>query len=502
MAAVCGGLATAAFAPLHAIPLLIPAFVGLLWLLDGARGWRAGFALGFSFGFGHMASGVYWIGAAFLVDAERFAAIMPVAIVGLAVLLALFPAAALAAVAAVGWRGPARVALLAAAWLGVEWLRSWVLTGFPWNLAGNVWSFSPAMIQLAALTGVWGLSVVTILAAAAPAVLGEAAATPGARWRRWWFVLAMTVALPAVVWGGGLLRLAGAPAIGGDTVPGVRLRLVQASIPQALKWQPDRRVANVRRQAELTVGPGYEAITHVIWPETAVPFVLNRQADVRQALARIVPPGGLLITGAPRVSGEGGRERIWNSLFALDSRGAIVGRYDKFHLVPGGEYVPLRGVLGLEKLAPGRMDFTPGPGPKALNLPGLPPVGPLICYEAIFPGQVTAPGARPAWLLNITNDAWFGTSAGPYQHFASARLRAVEEGLPLVRAANTGISAVIDGYGRIVARLALGQVGVVDAPLPRPVAGKPLYANIGNGTVPAMLLIVGIYTLILRRFVP
>jgi len=229
VAALCGALASAALPPLHLVPLLIPAFTGLLWLIDGAARRREAALLGWSFGFGHMLTGLYWIGIAFLVDSSRYGAAMPFAVLGMSAGLALFPALAVAAVAGSGWRGPARVALLAAAWLAAEMLRAWVLTGFPWNLIGNVWAFAPAMLQLAALTGVWGLSAMTVFAAAAPAVLADTGAGPKAKRNRTAFA-ALALLLPALVWGGGALRLAMAPAPGGDPVDGVLLRLVQPNI--------------------------------------------------------------------------------------------------------------------------------------------------------------------------------------------------------------------------------------------------------------------------------
>jgi apolipoprotein N-acyltransferase len=233
----------------------------------------------------------------------------------------------------------------------------------------------------------------------------------------------------------------------------------------------------------------------VIWPETAVPFVVTDFNDVgpalRERLADAVPPGGLLLTGAPRAERDAeGRLVLWNSLHALDRSGAIVATYDKFHLVPFGEYVPLRSILKIAKVTVGNVDFSPGPGLRTLALPGLPDASPLICYEAIFPAQVVAPGTRPAWLLNITNDAWFGISSGPYQHFTAARFRAVEEGLPLVRAANNGISAVVDSYGRIEARLELGATGVVDAALP-PALPSTLYSRFGDGVLAVLILAFG-----------
>jgi len=498
VAILCGALAAAGFAPLYLVPLLVPAFTGLVWLLGGARRPREAFAIGWSFGFGHMASGLYWVGIAFLVDAERFGFLIPIAVGGLAAGLAIFPALATLAVFWSKWRGPARVVLLAAAWLFVEWLRSWILTGFPWNLIGTVWAFSPEMLQLAALSGVWGLSLITVLAAAAPAVL----ATDGGPGRGRRMFATATFALLIAVWAGGAIRLAGAPASGERVVDGVRLRLVQASVAQALKWRPEARRDNLEAQMRLSVGPGFEDVTHVIWPETAVPYLFGEVPELRRLLGRVVPPGGLLITGAPRGAPGAGPPRIWNSLVALDGDGEVVSTYDKHHLVPFGEYVPFRSVLGIDKLVPGRVDFSAGPGPVRLDLPGLPPASPLICYEIIFPGQVVAPGARPAWLLNVTNDAWFGTSSGPYQHFASARVRAVEEGLPLVRAANTGISALVDGYGRVIGRLGLNQVGVLDVSLPRPVSGITPYARIGNWSVAIVFLGTLLIALILRRLVP
>jgi apolipoprotein N-acyltransferase len=498
VAALCGVLAAAALPPFHLVPLLVPAFAGLLWLMDGTARRRDAALIGWSFGFGHMLAGLYWIGIAFLVDSARFGLVMPFAMLGLIAGLAFFPALAAFAAGWPGWRGPARVALLATAWLAVEWLRAWVLTGFPWNLIGTVWSFSPAMLQLTALTGVWGLSLMTVLAAAAPAVLVEAGvARP--RGRRL-FVAAMLL-LPALVWGGGALRLAAAPPLGADVVEGVVLRLVQPSIEQALKWKTDLRRDHVARQMRLSAAAGAERVSHVIWAETAVPYLLTQDAELRSLIARVVPEGGLLLAGAPRAGEERGSPRLWNSLRALDGAGEIVGTYDKVHLVPFGEYMPLRSILGFVKLTAGSVDFSPGPGPIALSLSGLPDFAPLICYEAIFPGRVVAAGTRPEWLLNVTNDAWFGTSSGPFQHFASARIRAVEEGLPLVRVAKNGITGVVDAYGRIVGRLGLNEIGILDSPLPRPADGGSLYARFGDWMAFMVALAVGFSALILRRFV-
>jgi apolipoprotein N-acyltransferase len=284
------------------------------------------------------------------------------------------------------------------------------------------------------------------------------------------------------------------------------LRLVQPSIDQASKWRPELRRGHIEKQMRLSSGPAARPVSHVIWAETAVPFLLDNESELRAQLADIVPQGGLLIAGAPRLGdpdGPGEQRRLWNSLYGLDESGAVVGTYDKHHLVPFGEYTPLRAVLGwlgLGKLTVGGQGFSAGPGLATLDLPGLPPFSPLICYEAIFPGRVVAEGARPQWLLNLTNDAWFGTSSGPYQHFAGVRIRAVEEGLPLVRVANSGISAVVDPYGRLLGQLRLNQVGVLDSPLPRPAKGVTLYARYGDRMGLFLIVILAFSALILRRF--
>ncbi|MGH6946194.1 MAG: apolipoprotein N-acyltransferase, partial [Kiloniellales bacterium] len=492
-AAIFGALAAAALPPVYLLPLLWPAFVGLLWLAEGARGWRAAFLIGWAFGFGYFLAGLYWVGIAFLVEAERFGLVMPFAVAALTAGLGLFPAAALSVLALLPWRGGARLLAFAALWLASEWLRALLFTGFPWNLLGSVWAFAAAPLQLAALGGVWGLSLMTLLAAGAPALLAEGS-------RRASAAALLFLLLPALAWGGGALRL----AVAGETAfePGVWLRIVQPNIPQTLKWRDELRLQHLDRQLALTAVPASEPVTHVIWSETAVPFLLEREAALQKVLGRAVPPGGLLITGAPRLRETSAGARLYNSLHVIDDEGTIVASYDKHHLVPFGEYMPLRTFFALAKLTPGDSDFSAGPGPAILTLPGLPAVSPLICYEVIFPAEVVPPGARPGWLLNLTNDAWFGRSSGPYQHFASARLRAVEQGLPLVRAAGGGISAVIDGHGRIVARLGLGQRGVLDAPLPQPLAPS-FFALLGPGIWPPLLIaLAAVLALALARLDP
>lgn len=478
---LAGALATLALPPGNIVPLLLISFPILIWLVDGAANGRAAFFTGWWFGFGHHLVGLYWISNALLVDAARFAWLIPLIACGLPAFLAVYAGAASWATRRLGGRGPRRVYAFAAAWAAAEWLRGHLFTGFPWNLLGYVWTDVEAMLQFTAVVGIYGLSLLTVLAAAAPAALVSPAAPDSDRQASagslWPAFIAFGLLLAVFV--GGAARLTG---IDPGTVDGVRLRIVQANVPQAMKWDAAQRVAIFRRHVELSARPAEgPPPTHIIWPETAVPFFLAEDAAALRAVAAIVPAGGALLTGAPRAEREpNGELRLGNSLLVVGAEGDVLATYDKFHLVPLGEYVPFRDWLSLAKITPGTIDFTPGPGPRTLRLPDLPAFSPLICYEAIFPGAVIESRDRPGWLLNITNDAWYGRSAGPYQHLQIARVRAVEEGLPLIRAANTGISAVIDPYGRIVSRLPLGQTGIVDADLPRALDAPTPYAQLGD----------------------
>jgi len=477
-----GVLAAAALPPVYALPALLVSLPVLIWLIDGAPGLRRAFADGWWFGFGHFVASLYWIGLSLLVDAARFAWLLPFAVLCIPAAVAVYVgiASALARAAGPGWP---RLVALAAAWTLAEWARGRLLTGFPWNATGIVWTVSDATMQLAAVGGVFLLSLVAVLAGASPAMLAHGAG------RRAWLWPAGAIAAVAALWAGGQWRLAGAAT---GIVPGVTLRIVQPDIPQRTKWLPAQRDRHLATYLRLSATPAATPPTHLIWPESAVPFIVALDGARRRAMASVVPTGGLLLTGAIRTTPPGEKPfRVWNSLHAIDRSAGIVATYDKFHLVPFGEYIPFSGLLGLTKITAGRTDFSAGPGPTTLDLPGLPPVSPLICYEIIFPEAVTDPGRRPRWLLNVTNDAWFGTSSGPFQHFAMARLRAVEQGLPLVRAANTGISALVDPYGRTLSRLGLNRKGILDGNLPREIARRTPYSLYGD--LPILIVSVAMY---------
>ena len=483
---VLGACVTAALPPVHALPFLFVAFPGLVWLIEGCATGRAALSVGWWFGFGNFVTGLYWIAFALLVDAAQFGWMVPFAVFGLSAYFAIYPAAAAWALWRSRARGIAGAIVLALAWTAAEWLRGHVLTGFPWNLTASVWVAIPTMIQPAAWLGAYGLGLAGVLASALLATIAQADARPG----RHWAGPGLAVVLLAAWWAAGTARLAGADDA---IVDGVRLRLVQPAIEQNLHSDPARTEREFLGTVALTRSAGFEGRTVVIWPESGVPYELSNNQPLRQGLAaQVVPADGLFMSGGVRTAGARTPNfQVWNTLYALDARGEIRGLFDKFHLVPFGEYMPLRSIVSLAKITAGNVDFSTGPGNVTLDLPGLPRVSPLICYEIIFPGAVVDGGDRPGWIVNVTNDAWFGITSGPYQHFAAARLRAVEEGLPVVRSANNGVSGVIDAYGRVTRVLDLGLRGVIDADLP--VALPPtLYGRLGDWAV----LILGIATVL------
>ena len=479
-----GALSALAQAPFHLAPILVLTLPVLVWLLDGSvapgrsglRRLRPAAAVGWWFGFGYFLAGLWWIGAAFLVEAETFGWMMPFAVLALPAGLALFTALGTALARLMWVESPVRVLSLAVGLGAGEWLRGHLFTGFPWNLFGQAVAFTDVTAQAAAVVGVYGLTVLGLIVFAAPAVLGDET-TGRDRWRTG--VLGLAAALVVADVGYGLVRLA-------DVVPlavaqersiedGRRVRIVQPAIDQTQKWSPEFRQATLDAYLALSdtaTSPetaGVKGVDLLIWPETALPFFLTEEPLALARIDRLLGEGSVLVTGAPRVEPTPSGRRFYNSVYVVDDGGRIVDAYDKAHLVPFGEYLPLQALLesaGLGQLTGVVGGFSEGPGRANVSVPGLPDAGILICYEIIFPGSVVAPGERPGYLVNVTNDAWFGDTPGPYQHLDLARLRAIEEGLPVLRAANTGISAVIDPFGRYVAHLPLGERGVVDASIP------------------------------------
>jgi len=496
-ALVCGVLAATALPTFYFLPGLWVGFSGLLYLIVSASGWKRAAFEGWVFGLGWFALGLYWIGYAFLVDAAQHAFLMPFAVIGISVGMAIYPAVVGGFMSWLVRRVSLPVVSLpvifAATWTVAEWIRSIVLTGFPWNPVASIWGISEDILQSISWMSALGLGFVTIAACVAPAilVLGDIKD----RRRSWVAVIVLTTSLP-ILWGTGWMRLSNSDTATHD---GVLLRLVQPSIPQHLKWKPDLRQGHLLKQLALSKrgdGPAGSP-THVIWAETNVPYLITDDGGAPAPLAAGVPASGHMIFGAPRRDSAG---QVFNSLMAINDNGDIEATFDKFHLVPFGEYVPLRAWIPFEKLTAGRGDFTPGAGPAILNLDGLPPFAAIICYEVIFSGNVIDPDNRPEWILNITNDAWFGPSTGPRQHLVQARLRAIEEGLPVVRVANTGISAVIDPYGRVRNKLELEETGIIDAPLPEALP-PTVFSHVGQlpALILSFLIVIGVFALPLVR---
>ncbi|WP_051231927.1 apolipoprotein N-acyltransferase [Kaistia adipata] len=477
-AIACGALSALALPPLGWFPVLWLTLPALVCLLDGAESpagstWRArlrpAFAVGWGFGFGYFVGGLWWIGAAFLVDAAAFAWLMPLAVLALPAGLALFWGAG-AAIARLFWPpGWRRVVLLAVFLSLAEYLRGHILTGFPWNAFGYTIMPVPLMMQAVSLVGLWGMTLLAFLVFAAPVLLFRA--TGGGR-RADRLAFAGLAALFLADLGFGAWRLA---TVEVTMVPGVQLRLVQPLIAQDEKWASGRDDEILGRYLGLSATGMQEGasapFTHLIWPETAFPFLLEEKPNALATIGALLPEGTTLITGAARAEAvEGDDEpRVFNSLQVIDADGAVQTSYDKVHLVPFGEYLPFEGWLrriGLRQMVALPGGFDAGAAPATIKVAGAPAFGPLICYEIIFPGAAIDAANRPGWLVNVTNDAWFGDTPGPWQHLHQAVIRGVEEGLPVVRAANSGISAIADPFGNLVATLGVGTIGVLDAPLP------------------------------------
>jgi apolipoprotein N-acyltransferase len=489
-ALVLGAASAFSFEPVGWWPLMPVALAGLCELLFRAPSLRRALLIGWLFGLAQFVIGLNWIATAFTYQAEMPHWLGWVAVVLLSLYLAIYPALA----AGLAWRlgRGAHVPLLlalAGGWAVTEWLRGSLFTGFAWNPIGV--SLAPtALIESSALIGTYGLSILVVL-------MG------GAIWlesQRRYLAGVLIVLLALILW-----ALPGA-RVADTNIAMKPVRIVQPNIGQQDKWRPGFGEVAARRLAGLSApregGPGRRLL---FWPEAAVTEPLEdartgeHQAMVeftRMRAASLVAPGEFLLTGGIGYSGTARRVTgATNSVFVLGSGGQLLGRYDKAHLVPYGEYLPMRPLLsamGLSRLAPGDVDFTPGPGPRTIALPGWGRIGFQLCYEIIFSGEVVDHRNRPDVIFNPSNDAWFG-SWGPPQHLAQARLRAAEEGIPVIRSTPTGISAIIDARGAVVQSLPLGTAGVIDGVLPPASERLTPFARVGNWIplILAFMLLIG-----------
>ncbi|MEI8151804.1 MAG: apolipoprotein N-acyltransferase [Hyphomicrobiales bacterium] len=507
IAFVAGAASALAMAPVDLWPVLFVTFPLLVWLIDGAAAGRwngvlAAAITGWWFGFGYFLAGLYWVGHAFLVDAKNFGWLLPFAVIALPAGMACYTALGVAAARAIWVRGPARAIALAVALTAAEWLRGHLFSGFPWNAYGYALTGPLVLAQGAALVGIWGLTFIAVAVFASPAMLTDDRTDT----RRPWLPLAISVVLLGALGLYGAIRLSHTPPA---FVDNVRLRIMQPNLAQDDKFNygaKQRVMSHYLELSDRSTGPqsaSVRDVTHLIWPESAFPFLLTHEPDALAQIAALLPEGTVLITGAvraPELPPGAKIERAYNSVYVIDHDGSILSVYDKIHLVPFGEYLPFQdfleklGLMQLTKLPGG---FIAGERRRTMAVPRAPSMLPFLCYEIVFPGEAMPGGeTRPGWMLNLTNDGWFGISSGPYQHLQQARMRSIEQGLPLVRAANTGVSAVIDPVGRIVKSLPLGAEGVMDSSLPRRI-DAPLYARTGD--LGAALVVVLALIFVIRR---
>lgn len=492
LAFLAGSLSVLAFAPFFVSPVLFLTLPVFVWLIDSAKSSKSAALSGWWFGFGFFFFGLFWIGEAFLVEADKFAWLLPFAVTLLPAGLALFWAAAAGASRRIWPHGLARVLVLAIALSIAEWLRGNILTGLPWNILGYALTYPDALMQSAGLFGIYGLTLLAVSIFSGPLVIladsGSAATA-----RKQIKAVGLAVVPLLAMWAYGAWQLNKTLTY----VDGVKIRIVQPSVPQSEKWKPEfqRRIFDDHISLSKTAPDGkadnLEGVTHLIWPEAAMPFLPLETPQALKAIADLLPKGTLLITGALRRATATGKSTgttaqsvdAFNSIIVFDSDGQPAAVYDKIHLVPFGEYLPMEAVLnlvGLGSLTFGRGAFTPGASPRsALKIVGLPSALGLVCYEALFPSEIASHLGPAGVIINVTNDGWFGNSTGPRQHFHQTRVRAVEQGIPILRSANNGISGVINPFGRVQASLGMNERGTIDSPLPVTVSPPP-YARFGE----------------------
>jgi apolipoprotein N-acyltransferase len=448
----------------HLLPVLFFSIPAFLRLIDGAESKKQLALIGWTFGFGLNLGGLYWITEPILTEVSTFWWLVPLAAPLLAFAVAFYsiiPAFA----ARLARPGLGRLLVFAGAWVFSDLLRQFAFSGFPWNLWGSDWAIpgeaGDIFIQLAALIGVHGLTLLTVFLAGLPLFGGRG------------MVAAAAILL---AWAGfGVVHL-NHPV----RPSGISVALLQPKFPVPGSYDRASLVARWQTLLAMSRAGINAGASTVIWPEGSSPWLLDSDAGARAELAAVTGPTPILAGSLRAVSDTDYR----NSLVATEGPGPAVAIYDKWKLVPFGEYMPkwIPVKITPDVLGSG---FTPGPGPATLHVPGLPPFDPLICYEAIFSGQIVVEKDRPQWFVNVTDDSWFGNSAGPRQHFADARLRAVEQGMPLARAANSGITAMIDSFGHVTASLPLGAQGVLVTNLPGALP-PTLYSRFGL-VLPALL---------------
>jgi len=514
---VAGALAATSVPPFFFLPALFLALPVWVWALDGAErlnGWRRifgpAFTIGFAFGLGYFTVALHWLGAAFLQQGGFFIALMPLAIIALAAVLSLFWAFG-SALAHLCWTtGAFRVVTLATFLALAEWGRGHLFSGFPFDLLGYSLTANDEMLQLASVIGTYGLTFLAALLGMSLALVWPA---DGRKLATRLLPLFLALLMLAAQVGYGHWRLASTPL---TERTDMRVRMVQPMILEHAGWavaDPSEIIDRLIQLSESRLTPtdtGLDGITHLVWPESVFPFFLTRYPEGIARIARMLPDDTLLLTGAPREPlGDDGLpipdNPGYNSILAMNGDGELVASYDKSHLVPFGEYLPFQSfwrMFGINQFVPGTNGWTAGTGNRLMQPPGSPAFLALVCYEAVFPGDIGDPEdvAAAQFILNVTNDAWFMDSVGPAQHAHHARLRAVETGLYMLRAANSGMTLAVDPLGRITASLAENQLGVLDVTPTEPVPGGTLFNRLGD--LPFWLVVlagIGVSVLLARR---
>lgn len=472
IAILAGAIGALAMAPVNVPVALLFSFTLLVWLMDGlagapGAGWpgrmRAAFVTGWFFGFGYFVAGLWWIGNALMVEADEFAWALPLAVLGLPAFLALYYGLATMLARLLWSDGVGRIAALAGSFALAEWLRGWLATGFPWNAIGYGAMPMPLLMQSAHFAGLFGVTAGAVFVFSAPALFGtRKGLVPG--------LLAAIVIVSAHV-GYGYYRLNLLPTH--EAAKGTVIRVVQPAVDQMKKMDDKEKSAIFEEHLRMSteeLPDAKEKPSIIVWPETSIPFILTDNQDALTRIADVLDDNQILIAGAVREepATAGSAPRYYNAMLVIDGKGNIIDGADKVHLVPFGEYVPFEDViLGLGVRAVSQMPggYSAAVAPRLLRLPGGMSLYPLICYEAIFPDEMSPAVEGATALVNITNDAWFGNSPGPYQHFQQARIRAVETGIPMIRVANNGISALMNNRGEIISGLGLNAKGDVQATL-------------------------------------
>jgi apolipoprotein N-acyltransferase len=487
IALVLGAISALAFAPLYFFLLAISAFSGLFILSNNCQNKSESFWIGWCFGFGHFVIGFYWISISLFVDIAKFFWLLPFALFLIPAAMAIYIGCTFLLLNLISkkfsiqsWR---KILLFAVIWVFFEYLRSILFTGFPWNLLGYSFWFSESLSQTASLIGVYGLSLIAVIFYCSGALFFEV------KNQKIKFIvekksqsfLATIVLLIGLMWIFGFYRLNNFQP---KFYPNSTFRLVQPAIKQEEKWNPDYRYNSFLENVRLSRKSGFENVNYVIWSESAVPYAVDlSNYELLENIASAAPKNGFVITGGLRATFKNNRElkQIWNAIFVINSKAELIEKYDKNHLVPFGEYVPFENYFPfISKITDGAVNFSSGDGFKTIKIDNqTPSFSPLVCYEAIFPDRIIDKNNPPKFLLNLTNDAWFGSSSGPYQHFDMVRMRAVEYGMPTIRVANSGISGLINPLGEVVALIPLNHKGIIDVMLMENLP-ETIYLKFGN----------------------